>query len=199
MAKGKRYIQKPNNHKKLKFLILLFIVLLIVFTIYFFEPKNIFFKLTSAKKEATTSNLKTEDTITENEKIKKEDLNIKNEEKEKEKENEIVEKSEIINSNISEEKRIQGLYNIKVLNVDVKSSKNFSIITLSLKNESEQQANSCKLHLSLFDNDNNYVYATSLTMPKIEAYSEIKFSIACSKKIEIIGNYTIELESSNKK
>lgn len=179
MAKGKRYAnkEKSTNKKIFKYLIVFFLVLIIVLLLYFFVPRNDSSKLTNSEKETISSN------------VKKENIDETDE---------IVRKEEITSSEINEEKHIDGLEDIKIINIDVKSSKSLSIITISLKNDSVQVVNSCKLYLSLFDKDNKYIYATSLKMPNIDANSEISFSIACSKKIENVGNYTIELDSKQK-
>lgn len=103
---------------------------------------------------------------------------------------------ELQDTTITKGKTIKGLDKVKVRNIDINSSETFSIITISLENTTNKKIKSKKCRMNLFDENNNNIFTSSIKMPEIDAKSTKDFKVICSDSIKNIYDYTIELEKS---
>lgn len=88
-------------------------------------------------------------------------------------------------------KSVSGLDYLKILNVEVNSSNNMSIINIYLDNTSDKSVTSQKVHFYLLDDNGSIVFGSTLKLPNIEPNSQIDFSIACSTDIQNVVDYEL--------
>lgn len=105
---------------------------------------------------------------------------------------EFFEKKE--NIDLKSSKYIQGLESVKIISLDVNNSSNMSFIKISLDNTSENKIEKQNVHLSLLDEQGNFVFGSSLSLPKIEPKSQIEFKVVSSSKINDFSSYFLEVE-----
>lgn len=97
-------------------------------------------------------------------------------------------------SQIDVKKYVIGLESVEVLRMNIKSSEEFSMIEISLKNTEDTKLDSCKIHLYLLDETGSVLFGSSIHLPELEADSQTTFSVACSDNIDNVVDYKIVLE-----
>lgn len=97
------------------------------------------------------------------------------------------------NSTIKITKKIIGLENIEITEMDIKCFFNYSMVKISFKNISNNKVDSCEINLYLLDENESIIFGSSLELPDIESNSSETFNILCSSNISNVSDYKVVL------
>lgn len=97
------------------------------------------------------------------------------------------------NSTIEITKKIIDLEDIEIVEMNIKSSSEYSIIKISFKNISNIKVNACEINLYLLDENESVIFGTSLQLPDMEVNAYETFSVLCSSNITNVADYKVVL------
>ena len=91
-------------------------------------------------------------------------------------------------------KSINGLEDVKVIDLSVEHVDDISFVKILFNNRSNEKIDSKKSVLYLYDKSGNLILNFAFKLPDIETKSEASYNIACADNIQNVGDYRIEIE-----
>lgn len=101
----------------------------------------------------------------------------------------------VSSTNIEKNKTVKGSESIEITSINIKTSnKDSSIIEINFKNNSSKNIDESKAHFYALDANGNIIFGMPLTIPTLDAKSDITYKVLCTSNLADAKDYEISID-----